>query len=365
MADKNDRDPGRAQPQPSAGNGPASIARRGSRIAAVEYAAAIACCVLEGLIGLAALEGSLAVGWLLLGHLAVVGVLAAWVRHRLANGAEGSSALLLLIFTFVAGPIGAAGALATLPFLGGRDEHSELLDSWYERISNSTAVEPEAKLAESILSGRTLETSAPPPQHLYGIMLRGSLVERQKALGLIARRFDPAYGLALKAALKSPEPVVRVQAAAVAARVRGALKSDVRAALGRLAEVEGDPVAAAKAAAHLEGCAASGLLDEGDRVRAEAAVTRLRAAIARTASGAAAGPRSPIPRLPASLAAAREFERGLIAAGAFRQLRVGRRLDRLTRLGLKVRPLDRRAGRRGAAVATAIAPTAHTDAGAL
>lgn len=334
---------------------PQDAARAGTApsVTAAMIGVAAATLALEGLIGLAAVRGNVAVGWLLVGHLAVVGALAAWVQRYIAAGHEASAALLLLLLTFAAGPVGALGAVLTLPFLGRRETVSPLLAAWYERISMSTAVDPEAKLAESILSGRTLEAAAPPPARLHGIMLRGTLVERQKALGLIARRFDPVYASALQAALKSPEPVVRVQAAAVAARVRGSLKSDVRAMLARLAELEASPGEAARAAARLEGFARSGLLDEGDRVRAEAAVTRLRGAILARAAGSsgdnrpattgiADAPTRPITRLPRSLAAAREIERALVASGRFRELRVARRVDALARRGFSVRPRSRR-----------------------
>lgn len=310
---------------------------------------------LEGLIGIAAQRGTVAVGWLLLGHLAVVAMLAVWARSRVAAGREASAPLLLLLVTTVAGPIGAAGALLALPFLARPAKPSPLLAAWYERISNSTEVDAEAKLAESVLAGRTLETDAPPPARLLGIMTRGSLVERQTALGLIARKFDPAYGLALQAALKSPEPVVRVQAAAVAARVRGTLKREVRTMLSGLTQIERDANLAASTAARLEGAARSGLLDEAERARAEAAVTRLRAALVTSAAATSTS----IPRLPSAPAAAREAERALIAAGRFRELRVARRLGALGRRGLSVRP------RRAAHTAAAVRPDIATaDSGA-
>lgn len=297
---------------------------------------AVTTLVIEALIALAAVRGNVAIGWLLVGHLAVIVALVAWLQRHIAAGQEASAPLLLVIMTLSAGVVGALGAVLALPFLGRDRTVSPLLDAWYERISMSTSVDAEAKLAEGILTGRTLEVDAPPPPRLQGIIQRGSLVERQKALGLIARRFDPAYGSALQAALKSPEPVVRVQAAAVAARVRGTLKTDVRALLDRLAEIETNPDAAAEAAARLEGSARSGLLDEGDRVRAEAAVARLRSAIAASA-GTAPGAPPAVVRLPRSLAGAREIERALIAAGSFAELRVARRVDALTRRGYAVR----------------------------
>ena len=309
----------------------------------------------ETLIGLAALWDNIAIGWLLIGHLAVVAGLGLWLRRRLARGDEVSGALLLILVTLVAGPIGAVGALLALPIIHRHHGQSPMLDAWYERISMSVAVDPEAKLAESVLSGRTLEVAAPPPARLVGIMQRGSLIERQKALGLIARKFDPAYSLALQAALKSPEPVVRVQAAAVAARVRGALKADVRAMLAAIADTERDAGRAAETAARLEGCAASGLLDEGDRVRAQAAVARLRSAAARLTAEAPSGG---VARLPKSLAAAREAERALLAAGRYRDLRIARRADALARRGFVVRSRGARRERTAAAAPNPIADTA-------
>ncbi len=291
---------------------------------------AAAALAVEAVLAAGALWDRMAIGWLLLGHAAVIAALAVWLRRRIAQGGESSRPQLILLSTLVAGPVGALGSLVVLPRVCADPTPSALLDAWYERIALSTEVDPATQLAERVATGRILDADAPPPRALYAVMLRGSLPDRQKALGLIARDFDPAYGPALQAALKSPEPVVRVQAAAVAARVRGSLKADVKRMLADVGAAAASPALSVTRAARLAACARSGLLDAGDRLRAEAAVTRLRAAaVHHAAEGRLVGTVA----VGRSLIEAQEAERALIAAGRARELRLARRFSSLLRRG--------------------------------
>jgi hypothetical protein len=254
---------------------PGSVAavRAARTYAPALFVACLAVC--EGLL-LAASAGlglSLS-GWLAL-HLAIlagaVGVLVSgWTRI-----ADFSPYLLALIATAFGGVIGAGLAVLALVRLAREKPSSEMLDAWYERIALSGDVDVVTNLYNTVAMGRGLQTSTTPPQVFERVMTHGSLEERQTALGLIARQFSTSYAPALRLALVSPEPVIRVQAAAVAVKVRAELKISFAAAIGR-SHIDGlSPLDAGTLAVVLRGMALSGLLEDDDALRGEAAVVRL------------------------------------------------------------------------------------------
>jgi hypothetical protein len=87
-------------------------------------------------------------------------------------------------------------------------------------------------------------------------------------LSLIARRFHPDYLPTLSLALVSEEPVIRVQAAAVAAKIRGGLAARAEAALAAAADLTQPIDTALSHIAEAEKYVASGLMEEPDKVRA-------------------------------------------------------------------------------------------------
>lgn len=194
-------------------------------------------------------------------HLAVLAALAIWVGALRGAGRDTTAAMLALLLTAIAGPVGALLALLYAPFAATRTSDGELLAAWYARLALSNEVDPAERLAGDIEAGRTLDPAAPEPAALADLLARGTLEQRQQALGLIARRFHFDYGPALSLALRSEEPVLRAQAAAVAARVRSEVGAE---AARRIAEIDCQPSSGAAALATarwLERAAASGYLD--------------------------------------------------------------------------------------------------------
>ncbi len=261
---------------------------------------------------------------LLMAHLAIVAWLALWLRRRMASRQTDLTVpALLLVATFATGPLGALGLLVLMPFLSRPPQPSELLDAWYERIALSTKADPALRLANIVAAKRSIDLHAPAPASFEALMQRGSLAERQSALGLIARKFEPEYAPALRVALRSPEPVVRVQAAAVAARLRGGLKRKLATALGKVSAVRDDASASRALSAEIDGLLAAGLLDDGDAKRAAAASEQLRQA------------RKGMPEQ-ATIRGSGDhaLEASLIAGGRFAELRALRRARQLSRSGL-------------------------------
>lgn len=273
------------------------------------------------------------------GHFVILaGLVHAIYRRRGAN-ADLTAPLFTLIGVSASGPVGALVAVLALAFLRRRVPHSDLLSAWYQRISHSITVDPQTQLSDRIASGRVIDTRTPAPEALIAVMANGSLAQQQAALGLIARFFHPNYLDALAAALKSDVPVIRVQAAAVAARIRPHLAQQVGAMLatsaGLLADADGGKGGVDAATVKqrlaimrdLDAAIRSGLLDapvvqSADRVAARLTdgldCLGLRLQRTDTVEGSA--------RLIA-------FEQRLIASGEFQRLRQLRARRRLAQQG--------------------------------
>jgi len=210
----------------------------------------------------------------LLAHLALIIAATAVIwQHRTAI-ADATPYALTLLASLVSGPAGAAIAAMALIRHSRETTNPQLLADWYNRIALAGDVDPVTDLYNTVAMGRALHTSTVPPKVFDTVMTSGTLADRQTALGLIARQFQPSYAPALRHALVSPEPVIRVQAAAVAVKVRAGLKATLAAALQRASE-NLPSAAAAALAVDLQLMAKSGLLEDDDRDRASAAASSL------------------------------------------------------------------------------------------
>lgn len=194
-------------------------------------------------------------------HAAVIVGMTFLFLRRLRSGSDGGVALLAVIGTLATGPFGAAGALV-LPWLARRSVASEaLLSAWYDRIALSTEQDGLTTLSDRVAIGRSANLAAPLPQPFIALFEHGPIAEQQVALGMIARSFHTGYLSALKLALDSPEPVIRVQAAAVAARIRGQLNAEIPALADRAADPTLSSSNAVDVAVQLSAALQSGLLE--------------------------------------------------------------------------------------------------------
>lgn len=261
----------------------------------------------------------------LLGHLLIVGSAGRWLLATAGHRSDVTPAALIVLATAVSGPIGALLGLAYVYASRPPDEQGPLLAEWYGRIALGAEIDPVAKLCDDVACGRSMNLAAPPPLPFLAVMTGGSIADQQTALGLIARRFHPDYLPALGVALRSPEPVVRVQAAAVVARVRDELSLRVKERLSEASRADGGDVRR-RALAELEKCVASGLLDEGDRRRAEELLAAPGAQHASLTGALAAADRH---------AAQPRLEQELLDHRRFKELRVLKRRRQIEHRGLQ------------------------------
>lgn len=289
-------------------------------------------------------------------HAVVVALLAYRCRVVVRSGGDAGTPVVLAVAVGIAGPFGAlAGAALDWLSVQGQ-EHRDRLARWYDRISLSIETDDVTQLSDNVVTGRSMDLGAPAPPSFSRVIEDGSIGDKQAILGLVARRFHPHYLPALKAALLSPEPIIRVQAAAVAARVRGPLTEDVGRLVAKLAETP-PGAAALLLCGEIERCAASGLIEDRQNDAATSAARVARAQSLDALEIAAAGLlRGTSTRQRRALFDARvrgELESKLLAErryGEFRRLRRAFAFAVKGRMRLRVGqwPRQRRAKRAGA-----------------
>ena len=210
---------------------------------------------------------------LLLVHAATVALLLLWWVDVRRKGRDAAIPTLALAGSLAAGPVGillagALGCLARSP----RGDEPRLLAAWYARIANSISTDPVAQLCEHVAVGRAADLADEPPPSYLDAMQAGAPSDRQTALGIIARSFHPEYLPVLRAALDNAEPATRVQAAAVAARIRSDLKRLVERLIEECRDPPLDVGERLALASTLELCTRSGLVDALTARSAEAAI---------------------------------------------------------------------------------------------
>ncbi|WP_176562839.1 hypothetical protein [Paracoccus liaowanqingii] len=248
------------------------------RAAARPWAFGLAPAVLTGLAALADIV--LILGWLagdlsataVLGcHLALVAAVAGAARLvcREAPSEGLVRVVLLLLFGPFGGPvlmIAAPGPAATDTALRGTP-----------RPRGARPRDAADRLHDQIRQGRRHPLPQIAAPAFLDRLAGGTLDQQQQAIAAISRSYHPDMRPALMAALASPVPALRVQAAAVFARLRGSYGAQAKALLAR-------PDAPAQA---LRDVAASGFVDADTCALLRAALLRSEEDRAAQMSGAA------------------------------------------------------------------------------
>ncbi len=221
------------------------------------------------------LPGQLSLAMALVCHVVVLAGLCLRMAQSQRAGRDTGAALLLIPAVAITGPFGALGGLLVGWLSRQGVEDQDRLQRWYGRIALSTETSPMSRLSDHIMSGRALDPRLAPPTPFAALIVTGTIAEKQSILGLIARKFHPEYLPALQVALISDEPVIRVQAAAVAAKIRGDLAGLVDRLLTEAASAETSPDALVRATHEARLCAQSGLMEDKDKVRTERLIEEL------------------------------------------------------------------------------------------
>ncbi len=155
----------------------------------------------------------------LLLHLAVIGVPALFLAVRAYRNGDLTVAVLLLVATATAGPIGAIGCACMAFALWCRRPAPTRLKHWYEYIAGVAARRPVARIHDEMVSGRLpSDPHAKVPR--FAPILHGSSIEaQQRVLGVVGRRYHADLRPILRKALRNRNGFIRAQAAAIASRL--------------------------------------------------------------------------------------------------------------------------------------------------
>lgn len=217
-----------------------------------------------------ALEGTLSLSSAILLHLAVLCTAVLAMSRVMPD--DQTLPVLSLSFAVFSGPVGMIAGMALVVGAWFSGSGARLLERWTDWSSRGATFDSSMLLAESIDNGRALRASQPVRRLFPDVMARGSFDEKQWLLGIVAQKYHADYGPALDAALSDAEPGLRVQAAAVRARLNDRIKAEykdiLRTAGGTIPQV---PAATALAARTIH-CLKSNLLDPSEARRLREAV---------------------------------------------------------------------------------------------
>jgi len=129
--------------------------------------------------------------------------------------------LLLALATLGMGPAGAAGVFLCTIFEMCFRPFATPFTEWFASIFPEEGDKTRQGFLELLHTSEDPVTTSLRISSFRDTMATGTIEQKQALLGLIARRFTPAFAPALHQALADPVPAVRVQAAAAVAAIEG------------------------------------------------------------------------------------------------------------------------------------------------
>jgi len=152
-------------------------------------------------------------------HLAVLLVPATFLGIRARRNGELTVAVVLLLATFAAGPVGALGCALMALALWRQGRSPARLQDWYDYIAGVVARGRLTRIHDELISDRLLADPAAQVPRFRPILHGTSIEEQQRVLGVIGRRYHPDFRPVLRKALRNKDGFIRAQAAAVASRL--------------------------------------------------------------------------------------------------------------------------------------------------
>jgi hypothetical protein len=159
------------------------------------------------------------IGTVLALHAAILLIPAAACIMRYRQQRELTVAMLLLMMTAAAGPVGALGCAFLALALWRRQPAPERLRHWYEYISGIVARWAIVHLYEELQSGRLPSDTNTAVPRFRPILRSAPVEEQQRVLGVLGRRYHAQFRAVLREALRHRNGFIRAQAAAVATRL--------------------------------------------------------------------------------------------------------------------------------------------------
>lgn len=129
--------------------------------------------------------------------------------------------LLLALATTSMGPAGSAGVFISTIFELCFRPYARPFTEWFAGIFPEDDDKSRQGFLDMLHTSEDPVTTSLRISSFRDTMAAGTIEQKQALLGLIARRFSPAFAPALKQALGDATPAVRVQAAAAVASIEG------------------------------------------------------------------------------------------------------------------------------------------------
>ena len=161
-------------------------------------------------------DGSLPVLTAGAAHLGVVGLVAVVTFvHRRRRGRAQPAFVLLFVSVALLGPLGAIGTLIAILLHLISYRHAEQFEDWYASLfSDEELNEFSADSFESMLAEVADEhDDALSVGSFTDILSHGTRRQKNLAIAMMTRYFNPAFANALRQALRDPDNSIRVQAA--------------------------------------------------------------------------------------------------------------------------------------------------------
>jgi hypothetical protein len=233
----------------------------------------IAICVLvaitEAVLVLVGITGHLSLPTMLLVHCAIMLGVTLVLDQRERNKLDSRVLAIAVVTTAVSGPLGAAMSALLGVYLRYRRIETALLVNWYERISGHAGKDAVVELHERIQAGRTINPYVDARARFAAILRSGPLEEKQRVLSVITQKYHPGFAGLLEMALRNQDPPIRVQAAAVMARLKEQERIKIKNLMAQAAKLAlGADEQSIDLGAQIAGSLESGLLDEQDALSA-------------------------------------------------------------------------------------------------
>lgn len=177
---------------------------------------------------------------------------------RMAGGALPAMVLLVLA-TFLLGPLGPIGSLFTLTFYLLTERNAPQFSDWYESLFPDENETDGAEIAVRLMERAGQDGGSISP--FLDVLSFGTRAQKQMAVAVMTRHFHPAFAPALRQALADSDNAVRVQAATAMATIEDRFVERADELRIEMERHPNDPALVLRLARHFDDYAYTGLLD--------------------------------------------------------------------------------------------------------
>lgn len=129
-------------------------------------------------------------------------------------------ALLAFPIVLVLGPIGAAGMLMTATIYFRSHESATPFEVWYRGLLPEQMTPPEERIIEHLhIWGQHAEEQHRELVPFTDVLMSGSVEEKQHAIDIMVRNFQPSFAPILRGALNDSSNIIRTHAVAAITRI--------------------------------------------------------------------------------------------------------------------------------------------------